>query len=226
MHLYPRVWRRRYGAEFEALLEDSSVGLLDLADIAKGALEMQTRTIGMVALAAAIGLLVGFAGSFAIPRLYVAGKGFHFSATPEKVNSLVAEVLQRKSLVEVIDRHTLFEVERKTQPLEEIVEKMKRSVHVSSKNKNVFLISFTSGDPELCDRVVKDLTQRLVEENERQGNDTLVADIPYLTGLLAPNRTAVAVVGMMVGLLSGIVFFWFRRPRIVGAALPLAKRMS
>jgi hypothetical protein len=43
---YPATWRDRYGAEFEALLEDIPVGPLDVADILLGALDAHLRTHG------------------------------------------------------------------------------------------------------------------------------------------------------------------------------------
>jgi hypothetical protein len=43
---YPATWRARYGAEFEALLEEMSVGPLDVADILLGALDAHLRLRG------------------------------------------------------------------------------------------------------------------------------------------------------------------------------------
>jgi hypothetical protein len=44
--LYPRWWRRRYGREMEALLEDSGAGWAALFDLARGALFVRIRDIG------------------------------------------------------------------------------------------------------------------------------------------------------------------------------------
>ena len=43
---YPAKWRDRYGAEFEALLEEMALGPLDVADILLGALDAQLRLHG------------------------------------------------------------------------------------------------------------------------------------------------------------------------------------
>jgi hypothetical protein len=40
-YLYPPAWRARYGAEFDALLDDANVRWRDLADVLRGALIMQ-----------------------------------------------------------------------------------------------------------------------------------------------------------------------------------------
>jgi hypothetical protein len=43
IRLYPRQWRARYGQEFDALLEDAGVTLLDLSGIVRSALEMRMK---------------------------------------------------------------------------------------------------------------------------------------------------------------------------------------
>lgn len=42
--LHPSSWRKRYGAEFEALLEDATLSALDGFDIVLGALKMRMTT--------------------------------------------------------------------------------------------------------------------------------------------------------------------------------------
>jgi hypothetical protein len=42
---YPRQWRARYGQEFDALLEDADVTVLDLVGILRSALEMRMKSI-------------------------------------------------------------------------------------------------------------------------------------------------------------------------------------
>ncbi|MBI3208833.1 MAG: hypothetical protein HYZ37_08020 [Candidatus Solibacter usitatus] len=58
VRLYPADWRRRYGLEFEALLEDARPGLGGALDILKGALIMQLTKNFMI-VAAAIVVVLG-----------------------------------------------------------------------------------------------------------------------------------------------------------------------
>jgi hypothetical protein len=44
IRFYPRWWRARYDQEFEALLEDAGVTLLDVAGIVRSALEMRMKS--------------------------------------------------------------------------------------------------------------------------------------------------------------------------------------
>jgi hypothetical protein len=75
---YP-AWRRRYGDEFEALLEDSGATWRGALDVLRGALMMHLNTrssIKIVVLATLIGLVVGAAASFLTPAGYSAGVAF------------------------------------------------------------------------------------------------------------------------------------------------------
>ncbi len=47
VRLYPARWRARYGDEFEAILEERSLGPFDVADILLGALDAQLRLRGV-----------------------------------------------------------------------------------------------------------------------------------------------------------------------------------
>jgi hypothetical protein len=42
--LYPRPWRARYGQEFDALLEDANLTLLDVFGVVRSALEMRMKS--------------------------------------------------------------------------------------------------------------------------------------------------------------------------------------
>jgi hypothetical protein len=68
--LYPRSWRERYGEEFSALIEDVRPTWQTVANVMKGALEMQTQTwrFGQILLTAGIlGALTMVIAHFAIP---------------------------------------------------------------------------------------------------------------------------------------------------------------
>jgi hypothetical protein len=74
VRLYPARWRKRYAAEFTALLEDSTPRVVDLLDILQGAIEMQVKnwTFGRIVAAFVVaGVLVGFAVAATRPRRYM-----------------------------------------------------------------------------------------------------------------------------------------------------------
>ncbi len=60
--LYPKKWRARYGAELDALLQDSPARWMNLVDILKGAAIMQVKCRWSVRFAAALAIVCGLIG--------------------------------------------------------------------------------------------------------------------------------------------------------------------
>ena len=125
--LYPRGWRRRYGAEFDALLDDTRCGWRDVADVFRGAMMMQIsmwnyRNMTVACGLAGLVLATGFA--FWLPNVYVSRALVHMnweainesnSETPlhggdawaEKIKPLAGEAFSRGSLASLIQRPDL-----------------------------------------------------------------------------------------------------------------------
>ena len=71
LRLYPFAWRRRYGRELEALLEDLEPGWFEFADVLKGALLMRMRTLAAVPVASMFtGALIGAVIAWQAPVMY------------------------------------------------------------------------------------------------------------------------------------------------------------
>src|SRR5258708_7453271 len=67
--LYPRVWRKRYRAELEALIEDSGCGWQVVFDLLKEALKMRVlESWSFAQLAMALGLAGVLAAAVSAPR--------------------------------------------------------------------------------------------------------------------------------------------------------------
>lgn len=80
--LYPLAHRRRYGAEMEALVEDSPAGPREVADLVRGALLAHLRPAPGLVLGAEDRLRAGAAGLLACWILFAAA-GFGFYKTTE-----------------------------------------------------------------------------------------------------------------------------------------------
>jgi len=76
VRLYPAWWRRRYGAEFSALLEESRPGWGDVLDLLKGAISMQMKRTAMIASSALAGMLLAFTVGLAMPHRYISTVSF------------------------------------------------------------------------------------------------------------------------------------------------------
>src|SRR5690349_9999633 len=72
--LYPRQWRERYGAEFDALMEDVEPDGWEFANVLGGALKMQltseTAYFKLAAVLGVIGAVVALGVSLRVPERY------------------------------------------------------------------------------------------------------------------------------------------------------------
>ncbi len=190
--LYPSTWRKRYGAEFDELLEDTKPTGRDAVDVLKGAVKMQvtTETFMRTLFAFAVtGALAAVAISFAFPKNYRSQAAIVITpgddAASEQLASkknqvmwdvmenLTRQVLSRASLTRIIQLRDLYQQERTRLPVEEVVERMSRNIVVrpdvspSGQVLNSFTIAFTYTDPSLAQKVTADLMSRFIDDNVR-----------------------------------------------------------
>src|SRR5579862_9725021 len=66
--IYPRPWRERYGAEFEALLDDSKISAHTAADVVLGGIRIQLQVRRNLIALSALGFLILFTASWMIGR--------------------------------------------------------------------------------------------------------------------------------------------------------------
>jgi capsular polysaccharide biosynthesis protein len=180
--LYPRSWRQRYGAEFDALLEDVRPDGPTVANVLTGALVMHIRTWKswkILGVAAMFGAAV-VAGLFAaIPKSYVSKAVVKVGAqgdradTIDAINALAMDLESRGSLTSVITTYNLYLRERSRMPLEDVLEEMKRNIIIEPLGANVpaFRISFNYGDPKAAQKVTQALVAGFMAENFRQPRD-------------------------------------------------------
>jgi hypothetical protein len=81
--LYPSSWRRRYGPEFEALLDEVKPGLRQLIDVLKGAIAMQLRAAQSSVMRICFRIIICASAGFFIS----AGWGLYF-ATADKARPI------------------------------------------------------------------------------------------------------------------------------------------
>ena len=81
--LYPTSWRRRYGREFEALLDEVKPGSRQLIDVLKGAISMQIRSPQSSVMRICFRIIIFASAGFFIS----AGWGLYF-ATADKAKPI------------------------------------------------------------------------------------------------------------------------------------------
>ena len=216
IRLYPAAWRKRYEAEFGALLEDIELNWRNAFDIVKGALGMQLkmlftrRPLALTALTGVIGLLVGLATAVSMPKQYAS---MSLTRLPQQnrdsLNALGEHIkteLNRATLVELIQRYDLYPDKRATTPSENAVKEMKEAIKITPLvGKSIFAmqIEFVYSQPEVAQKVVQDLTKRL-------GGEPLdPSSLP--TTPISPKPQAIAILGMSLGLCAGGLLLILRR---------------
>jgi hypothetical protein len=238
VRLYPASWRNRYGVEFAALLEDVNPGWRTSLDILKGALEMQMRTwnFGKILVVAGLaGAVVGLGLSFAMPRQYVSEAVIKMvpSADLPVANQSAGEyvlrkakgVLSRSSLTHVIQTFGLYADERAKMPLEEVVELMKKKVHVGNLTSphadgtmEKFVVQFIYDDPVVAQRVTQGLVARFIEENAHDKRSNagpmtfeVIDPANQPGGPISPNRSVATTMGLAAGMALGVLLTLLRR---------------
>ncbi len=237
--LYPSKWRKRYGAEFDALLEDAMPSARNAFDVFGAALKMQMTAwgFGRITLACTVaGTLMAAAISFAFPVHYASQTIVCLTPAEQStlaresadrtVNNLEWNILSRESLTSIILEHDLYPSERARIPLDDVIREMKRNIRValiptgSPENARGFVVQFDYRDPRVAQQVDTELTSRFIEgtlEMSRWSNSHWifrVMDPPSLPLRPAgPNRTRFAAAGLFAGLLASLTLAIVMKPR-------------
>jgi hypothetical protein len=239
--LYPSSWRKRYGAEFEALLEDAAPSPRGTFDVFWGALKMQMTTwsFGRITLACSVaGILVEATIFFALPAHYVSqtvleltqadGSTSADESARRLLNNVERNALSREFLTSVIFEYKLYPRERARMPLDDVIDKMKRNITLkatplaSPGNRDMltFVIQFDYSDVRVAQQVNEELIARFLESNVKIGQQLnsnwifRVLDPPSLQlSSAALNRAQFAAVALFAGLLVGVALAIVLRSR-------------
>jgi hypothetical protein len=234
--LYPSGWRRRYGDEFDALLEDVRPGWRELLNVLRGAFAMQLTTWTFWKTVATVGL----AGSIAAGALSLLMPGQYVSSgvlkIPARVNAadmgaLLADAFNRSYLVSVIRQQNLYKGERAREPLEDVVLKMRQDITLSSlgigQAETSVAVRFSYPDAALAQSTNREIMSRLQKMQAKiYGGAEVVnpADLPDRAS--HSNRSFIILCGLAAGLMIGAVGMTVRRRprwtlRVAAIALPI-----
>lgn len=190
-NLYPYAWRQRYGEEFDALLEDVRPGWREFTDVTRGALKMQMTTgatyLKLAGALAVVGAIAAGALSFRVPKQYVSSTVLQATVKQQgdqpisqaaidkhlayQLPLIEQQVRSRSSLSEMILRPSLdlYREERRHTPMEDIIEKMRRDLHVTAAvvhGSPVLNISFAYPDQKKAQAVARELVSKFIEATE------------------------------------------------------------
>jgi hypothetical protein len=237
--LYPARWRARYGAEFDALLEDMNAGFGDLLNLMKGALLMQIKWSNIPLMAAACGLLGIFLAAQvfrATPKRYASSVKIHIVSyrspgLPPEVPVLASHVLSEAALTRLIEQNELYPSERRSQSMADVVHRFREDITYRP-TPEALQVSFTYPDSQKAQKVESELVRSFMVENfmvrlqeasdksmnqqapprdpTRSGFNLIVTDFPHPVPVGA-NLIKVLSLGFGGGALAGVAVAMLRR---------------
>jgi hypothetical protein len=230
-HLYPTSWRRRYGDEYEALLEEAKPRVRDVFDVFWGAFKMQMETwrLARITIVCSLaGMLAAVAISFTRSPLYLSQSLISVDTSdPQAMRNVVFErakdLWAQPFLVEVIQKENLYASERAQMPLNDVVGLMKKNIVIllvrrkDGKLGSAYALDFTYPDPHVAQRVDEELTSRFMALNVNAAIKSLSAGsrppeiyaVENSAGLPQrssyPRRNEFGALGLLAGLVGGLV---------------------
>jgi uncharacterized protein involved in exopolysaccharide biosynthesis len=229
--LYPRRWRQRYGAEFDALIEDTNTNTRTAVNVFVGAISMQIRTWNVatiLAVAGFAGLL--FAGGIALrlPKRFTSvsvviiwpPEPVSQELPPDYVKTMASEIESPQTLARIIQTMDLYPRERAQASIEEVTSRMRNEIQIrpirftEPDATGGFVVQFSYSDPALAQRVTQDLMARFIDLNVRKLSPERIglkvldpASLPRRSSF--PNTGGIALVGLAGGLMLGGAFAFF-----------------
>jgi len=220
IYLYPAWWRRRYGRELEALLEDSGSGWRDVWDLFRGAMEMQMSkwTFGaIVAVCGVAGLAIAGAVAFAMPYEYRSTATLKIDPVfdTDALNRVVHAAFTPQVLSEIIRQEHLYG----EAPLDGSIERLLRAIRMEPAAPNLVRVSFAYNNPAQAQRVSQDLVSRIISANVNPSISQYQLRIELTTPPDPPKkvgegkRLSLAHLGFPAGMLFGVVLALILRRR-------------
>jgi hypothetical protein len=234
--LYPKTWRRRYEAEFQALLEEVSPGWRTFFDVLWSGVVMRVRAWKagpILAAMAIVGGLVGFSVSRAIPEQYASGAVIQVLPAPgqlslteqsaaKSVTEVAREAFNNRKLAHLMETFGLYERERAKAPLGDAVATMKQAIVVMSvasrqDAKRSFVVQFTYPDPVMAQRVTRELVGSFMDAaNEITGPPiTFAVQHPpnFSHDAIGSSGWKMTTMGLTAGLFMGLLVVAVQRSR-------------
>ena len=217
IRLYPAWWRRRYGKELEALLEDS--GSRDAWDLFRGAMEIQMKTWSfgrVVAVCGIAGVLLAGTVAFSMPYRYRSTAVLTAdSPDPAVWSGLKRAAFTPQALSDIIHRERLY---TGASP-DDGIDLMRRAIRIEPAAPSLVRVSFAGEDPVQAQRVSQELVGRIVTANLNPSANPngltvqLVTPADLAKKQIERKRYGLAGLGLPAGLLFGAVLALILRRR-------------
>jgi len=229
--LYPAEWRKRYGAEFDVMLEDTTLRWRDLADVLRGAAIMQMTswmTYWKMALLAGIaGAILAGGVALRLPDQYACSAALllesHGATQAQLAEALLRaelKILGRDNLMELMTSLDLYKEERRKLQASEVVENVfRKHVHVQPERvmqagEQALFIRFEYPDRYKAEALVKRLMAAFQQQaaGNLEGATSNVLMNPMLPERpVSPVRPRLVALGAIAGALAALIALGIRR---------------
>lgn len=212
IRLYPPWWRRRYGRELEALIEDS--GSRDAWDLFRAAMEMQMKTWSfgrIVAVCGIAGVVLAGMVAFSLPYRYQSTATLKIDGDSAAFARVTEAAFTRSALTDIINRERLYTRELVDAPIEDVTDRMRRAVRIRPVAPNLAQVSFAYEDPVQAQRVSQELVGRIISANltarsvPNGGVIQVVVSADQPKKQIEGKRYGLAGMGLPAGVLFGTV---------------------
>lgn len=224
--LYPAAWRRRYGVEFDALIEDARPGLVGALNILKGALTMQASSwtpLRVLAATTLTGILIASGITFAAPKKW--SSTAMIKPTPDGqnanwadlANTVSSKVLSRRSLTEIIRTNDIYRNNLKNMVVEDVLEIFKNDIQISPASSTkgaAFQIRFIYEDKYLAQQVAMALAASFIQADPQAFQLMDAARLPVQPinpAFSAKFASVGAAGGLLIGAPIAAFLYWRRR---------------
>lgn len=240
VRLYPKAWRDRYGAEFATLLDDSGGGWRVFFDVVREAMKMRIPGGRFRQLAAfgVAGLVVAGLASLQMRNVYRSDAVLLLEPAHDTKQGDVTEwmirlqgqVLSKESLNAIVENEA-YAPDRAGLSVDAAIAKLKSDLTIriagpANAPHTAVAISYRGVDPEHARAVVQRLISAMIESNLKMPGGATIsvldpASLPKRPA--SPKRWVIAAAGIVIGLLTGLVFGLIRRwPRIAASGAGMA----
>lgn len=227
LRLYPHWWRRRYGTELQALVEDSGPTWRTVLDVGKEGLVMQLRDfrspLYLVIGCALLGAGIGAAVFAATPPRWTLTSSIEVqsrSESPEtRLHALASQALSDDNLGRLVERLSVYRADHDGQAPAGVLRRFKADVSLTLTPVG-FDVSFSHPEGARARQVVENLTSLIIDANlgaaqagsAGSGERYRVAGPPR-QDRDGPDVTTLTALGLGAGVLAGlaIAVFWRRR---------------
>jgi polysaccharide chain length determinant protein (PEP-CTERM system associated) len=106
----------------------------------------------------------------------------------DRINAMAETIESRTTLTSIINSYGLYKAELKREPLDDVIAKMQRSIHIaasggitnSGRNLPAFQLTFSYSDRHVAQKVCQELVSRFVNENTRNRYEDAVATHQFM----------------------------------------------